>query len=62
MDEKERYILDMRALCSAKKGMYHVKYVHFRNINIALKDGSQNWDNNSGKNYSFYDQTYKGSH
>ncbi len=29
------------------------------NINIAFKDGIENWDNNSGKNYSFYDRTVK---
>ncbi len=25
-------------------------------INIAFKDGADNWDNNSGKNYSYYIQ------
>ncbi len=32
------------------------------NINIAFKDGFNNWDNNSGNNYSFFNGDYKGSH
>lgn len=32
------------------------------NINIAFKDGFNNWDNNSGNNYSFLNEDYKGSH
>lgn len=32
------------------------------NINIAFTDGFNNWDNNSGNNYSFFDGYYKGSH
>jgi len=32
------------------------------NINLAFKDGSGNWDNNSGMNYTFFDQSTQGSH
>ncbi len=32
------------------------------NINIAFKDDLNNWDNNSGNNYTFLDREYKGSH
>ena len=32
------------------------------NINIAFKDNADNWDNNSGMNYTFENQIFKGSH
>ncbi|GAE89188.1 carbohydrate-binding protein [Acetivibrio straminisolvens] len=32
------------------------------NINIAFKDDSDNWDNNSGMNYCFKNYVYEGSH
>lgn len=32
------------------------------NMNIAFKDGLENWDNNTGENYTFIDETYTGSH
>lgn len=32
------------------------------NINIAFKDPANNWDNNSGLNYSFTNHVYEGSH
>lgn len=32
------------------------------NINIVFKDSSNNWDNNSGLNYSFTNYIYEGSH
>lgn len=32
------------------------------NINIAFRDSTGNWDNNSGMNYSYNDQSYRGSH
>ncbi|MCR4434855.1 MAG: carbohydrate-binding protein [Clostridiales bacterium] len=32
------------------------------NINIAFRDGSGNWDNNAGINYTYNDQSYRGSH
>ncbi len=32
------------------------------NINIAFKDSNDNWDNNSGLNYSFTNYIYEGSH
>jgi len=31
------------------------------NINIAFKDGAENWDNNFGMNYSFKNYVYEGS-
>ena len=31
------------------------------NINIAFKDAADNWDNNSGMNYSFKNHVYEGS-
>jgi hypothetical protein len=33
-----------------------------KNINIAFRDSSGNWDNNSGKNYSFDFSSYGDSH
>jgi hypothetical protein len=33
-----------------------------KGINIAFKDGADNWDNNSGANYSFNSSFYAGSH
>lgn len=32
------------------------------NVNVAFKDSANNWDNNSGQNYIFYDQSLEGSH
>lgn len=32
------------------------------NVNIAFNDGKNNWDNNSGSNYVFYDNSTQGSH
>ena len=32
------------------------------NINIVFKDCAENWDNNSGMNYSFNNHFYQGSH
>lgn len=32
------------------------------NINIAFKDDDENWDNNSGMNYSYKNYVYEGSH
>ena len=31
-------------------------------INIAFKDSSENWDNNSGRNFTFTNYVYEGSH
>lgn len=31
------------------------------NINMAFKDGADHWDNNSGKNYTYDDRSYRGS-
>ncbi|MCX7710690.1 MAG: carbohydrate-binding protein [Clostridia bacterium] len=32
------------------------------NINVVFKDSTDNWDNNSGMNYSFSNHFYQGSH
>jgi hypothetical protein len=32
------------------------------NINMAFKDGANNWDNNSGMNYSFSNHFFEGSY
>ncbi|HOM03016.1 MAG TPA: carbohydrate-binding protein [Acetivibrio sp.] len=32
------------------------------NINMAFKDDNDNWDNNSGMNYTFKNYVYEGSH
>ena len=31
-------------------------------INMAFKDSSENWDNNSGRNFTFTNYVYEGSH
>lgn len=32
------------------------------NINMAFRDASDNWDNNSGRNFTFHNYVYEGSH
>ena len=47
---------------SAKKYELIFPVTRTGEINMAFKDSADNWDNNSGKNFTFTNYVYEGSH